>query len=113
MMSEENVEDQPGTPPPPAYESIHFAQGEEALPEVPRNGFIKNSSIQVSVSNPTKVGDSLTAYAVYTVSMKTTDPAYKKDQSIVVRRYSDFNGCVDVSRLFIRASSSSLCRRRR
>lgn len=90
MMSEENVEDQPETPPPPAYESIHFAQGEDALPEVPRNGFIKNSSIQVSVSNPTKVGDSLTAYAVYTVSMKTTDPAYKKDQSIVVRRYSDF-----------------------
>ena len=44
----------------------------------------------MSVTNPTKVGDGLTAYAVYTVSTKNDDPAYKKDQSIVVRRYSDF-----------------------
>ena len=88
-MSEENdarAEDAP----PPAYESIHFAADDDALPEVPRDGYVKTKTIEVSVTNPTKVGDGLTAYAVYTVSTKNKDPAYKKDESIVVRRYSDF-----------------------
>ena len=88
-MSEENdagAEDAP----PPAYESIHFAADADALPEVPRDGYVKTKTIEVSVTNPTKVGDGLTAYAVYTVSTKNKDPAYKKDESIVVRRYSDF-----------------------
>ena len=85
MMSEENdagAEDAP----PPAYESIHFAADADALPEVPRDGYVKTKTIEVSVTNPTKVGDGLTAYAVYTVSTKNKDPAYKKDESIVVRR---------------------------
>jgi len=95
MMSAENGETAVGTP-PPAYESIQFsrdADGADALPDVPRgdgSGFITNERVEVSVTNPTKVGDGLTAYAVYTVSTKNDDPAYKKDQSIVVRRYSDF-----------------------
>jgi Phox homology (PX) domain protein len=96
MMNAENGETAVGTPPPPAYESIQFsrdADGADALPDVPRgdgSGFITNERVEVSVTNPTKVGDGLTAYAVYTVSTKNDDPAYKKDQSIVVRRYSDF-----------------------
>ena len=96
MMSAENGETAVGTPPPPAYESIQFsrdADGADALPDVPRgdgSGFITNERVEVSVTNPTKVSDGLTAYAVYTVSTKNDDPAYKKDQSIVVRRYSDF-----------------------
>ena len=96
MMSAENGETAVGTPPPPAYESIQFSRdgdGADALPDVPRgdgSGFITNERVEVSVTNPTKVGDGLTAYAVYTVSTKNDDPAYKKDQSIVVRRYSDF-----------------------
>ena len=42
-MSEENdagAEDAP----PPAYESIHFAADADALPEVPRDGYVKTKN---------------------------------------------------------------------
>ena len=95
MMSAENGETAVGTPPPPAYESIQFSRdgdGADALPDAEGDGsgFITNERVEVSVTNPPRSGDGLTAYAVYTVSTKNDDPAYKKDQSIVVRRYSDF-----------------------
>jgi len=92
MMKADNGDDRDAVAPaaPPAYESIHFESSNSGLPDVPRDEFAKNASIAVSVTNPTKVGDGLSAYAVYTVSTKTSDAAYKKSEMIVVRRYSDF-----------------------
>ena len=83
---------------PPAYDSIHehAVETSETLPDVPRGGSggqRMRAPIDVTVTNPTKVGDGLAAYAVYTVSAKKTTAdatGYKKDESIVVRRYSDF-----------------------
>ena len=91
MMQADNWDDRDAAAPaaPPAYESINFESSNSGLPDVPRDEFAKNASIAVSVTNPTKVGDGLSAYAVYTVSTKTSDAAYKKSEMIVVRRYSD------------------------
>lgn len=86
---------------PPAYESVSLrAEEDDVLPDVPRGrsraapggGAASAVPIEVTVTNPTKVGDGLTAYAVYTVSSKKRGEvsAYKRDESIVVRRYSDF-----------------------
>lgn len=48
--------------------------------------------MEISVSNPSKVGDGMGAYMVYKVSTKTNIPEYKKKNLSVSRRFSDFLG---------------------
>lgn len=72
------------------YESIYFVEDVDVLLEVLWDGYVKMKMIEVSVTNSIKVGDGLTAYAVYMVSIKNKDLVYKKDEFIVVRRYFDF-----------------------
>ncbi|OCF57101.1 hypothetical protein L486_05960 [Kwoniella mangroviensis CBS 10435] len=45
---------------------------------------------QITVSDPTKVGDPVRGYTVYTVRTSTTSPHYRKGNSSVLRRFSDF-----------------------
>ncbi|XP_060563451.1 sorting nexin-2-like isoform X1 [Ruditapes philippinarum] len=48
--------------------------------------------MEIKVVEPHKVGDGMGAYVVYKVITKTTIPAYKKAELIVIRRFSDFLG---------------------
>ncbi|XP_052270578.1 sorting nexin-2-like isoform X4 [Dreissena polymorpha] len=49
-------------------------------------------TIDITVVEPHKVGDGMGAYVVYKVITKTTIPAFRKNELIVVRRFSDFLG---------------------
>ncbi|KAG8914906.1 Vacuolar protein sorting-associated protein 5 [Tulasnella sp. 417] len=44
----------------------------------------------ITVGDPQKVGDPLSAHIVYTVHTRTTSPAFSKSTFSVLRRYSDF-----------------------
>ena len=46
--------------------------------------------LDITVSNPEKVGDGMGAYILYSVTTKTTIPAFKSPESSVRRRFSDF-----------------------
>jgi len=45
---------------------------------------------QISVGDPTRVGDPVRGYTVYTVRTRTTSPHYRKGEFSVLRRFSDF-----------------------
>ncbi|KAF6025586.1 SNX1 [Bugula neritina] len=49
-------------------------------------------NIEISVNNPSKVGDGMNAYMVYQVNTVTSIPAFQKSQFSVKRRFSDFLG---------------------
>lgn len=51
--------------------------------------------LDISVSDPQKIGDGMGAYVVYKVSTKTNLPYYKKKGFSVSRRFSDFLGLHD------------------
>ena len=46
--------------------------------------------LEISVSNPEKVGDGMSAYVLYTITTRTTMPAFKSPETSVRRRFSDF-----------------------
>ncbi|KAK7496822.1 hypothetical protein BaRGS_00011802 [Batillaria attramentaria] len=48
--------------------------------------------ISITVTEPQKVGDGMSAYMVYRVVTKTTNPAFRKPELSVPRRFSDFLG---------------------
>ncbi|XP_067932075.1 sorting nexin-2-like isoform X2 [Watersipora subatra] len=54
-----------------------------------------NFNIEITVTNPTKVGDGMNAYMVYQVNTLTNIPAFGKSQFSVKRRFSDFLGLHD------------------
>ncbi|KLT39453.1 Vps5-domain-containing protein [Cutaneotrichosporon oleaginosum] len=45
---------------------------------------------QITVSDPTKIGDPVRGHVVYTVRTKTTSPHYRRGDFSVLRRFSDF-----------------------
>ena len=47
-------------------------------------------NLQVEVVSPEVRGEGSKRYVVYTVKMKSSLPVYQKNESTVVRRYSDF-----------------------
>ncbi|XP_064618772.1 sorting nexin-2-like isoform X2 [Lineus longissimus] len=49
-------------------------------------------TLSVSISDPIKVGDGMGAYMTYKVTTMTTIPAFKKPETSVMRRFSDFLG---------------------
>lgn len=46
--------------------------------------------LEITVSHPEKVGDGMGAYILYSITSKTTSPAFKKPETTVRRRFSDF-----------------------
>lgn len=46
--------------------------------------------LDVTVSHPEKIGDGMSAYIVYSITTKTTMPAFKSPETTVRRRFSDF-----------------------
>ncbi|KAI5615453.1 sorting nexin 1 [Silurus asotus] len=51
-----------------------------------------NFDLNISVTNPEKVGDGMNAYMAYRVSTQTTLPMFRSKQFTVRRRFSDFLG---------------------
>ncbi|ORY25951.1 Vps5 C terminal like-domain-containing protein [Naematelia encephala] len=45
---------------------------------------------QIAVGDPTRMGDPVRGYTVYTVRTRTTSPHYRKSEFSVLRRFSDF-----------------------
>ncbi|CAF0998187.1 unnamed protein product [Adineta ricciae] len=52
----------------------------------------KDNDIEITVSDPTKVGDGMSSYMTYRITTKTTLPIFKKSEFSVNRRFSDFLG---------------------
>ncbi|XP_055956342.1 sorting nexin-2 [Patella vulgata] len=52
-------------------------------------------TIDIRVTDPHKVGDGMSAYIAYKVLTRTTIPAFRKAELMVVRRFSDFLGLHD------------------
>ncbi|CAF3408984.1 unnamed protein product [Rotaria sp. Silwood1] len=50
------------------------------------------NNIEITVSDPTKVGDGMSSYLTYRITTKTTLPMFKKSEFSVQRRFSDFLG---------------------
>lgn len=50
------------------------------------------SQIQITVSEPHKIGEGMVSYMVYTVTTKTTLPYFRRQSLSVDRRFSDFLG---------------------
>lgn len=79
---------------------VHPIQDELASPQSPpqhsplrspnRNRLLSQPLFQISISDPTKVGDPVRGYIVYTVTTRTTSPHYKRGEFSVLRRFSDF-----------------------
>ncbi|TXT16015.1 hypothetical protein VHUM_00518 [Vanrija humicola] len=64
---------------------------EGSLPGSPRRSKLLSTPVfQITVSNPTKVGDPVRGHVVYTVQTKTTSPHYRRGEFSVLRRFSDF-----------------------
>ena len=47
---------------------------------------------EITVSNPEKIGDGMSAYIAYSIVTKTSMPSFKNPESTVKRRFSDFLG---------------------
>ncbi|OCF46000.1 hypothetical protein I317_00088 [Kwoniella heveanensis CBS 569] len=56
----------------------------------PRKKLSSVPVFQITVGDPTKVGDPVRGYTVYTVKTQTTSPHYRKGSFSVLRRFSDF-----------------------
>ncbi|GFN75319.1 sorting nexin-2 [Plakobranchus ocellatus] len=48
--------------------------------------------IDIKITDTLKMGDGMSAYVVYKVVSKTSNPAFRRPESVVLRRFSDFLG---------------------
>nr|XP_054756130.1 sorting nexin-2-like [Lytechinus pictus] len=48
--------------------------------------------IEITITEPQKMGDGMSSYMAYKVTTKTSDPSFKKSEIGVMRRFSDFLG---------------------
>ncbi|GFS06274.1 sorting nexin-2 [Elysia marginata] len=48
--------------------------------------------IDIKITDTLKMGDGMSAYVVYKITSKTSNPAYRRPESTVLRRFSDFLG---------------------
>ncbi|RUS79550.1 hypothetical protein EGW08_012680 [Elysia chlorotica] len=48
--------------------------------------------IDIKITDTLKMGDGMSAYLVYKITTKTSNPAFRRPESIVLRRFSDFLG---------------------
>ncbi|KAL1413158.1 Vacuolar protein sorting-associated protein vps5 [Vanrija albida] len=88
---EAEPEPEPAVPSPTGSGPSRVQAREGSLPGSPRRSKLLSTPVfQISVSNPTKVGDPVRGHVVYTVNTKTTSPHYRRGEFSVLRRFSDF-----------------------
>ena len=90
----ESAAAQPPAPPPPPYESVVLEDPAPAssspAPPSPSPSPSPSGDITVEVTAPVKVGEGMSAYAAYGVTVQTTLPSFASETSNVTRRFSDF-----------------------
>lgn len=76
----------------PTQYSSGPSRARESTPGTPgrRSKLLNTPVFQITVSDPTKVGDPVRGHVVYTVRTKTTSPHYRRGEFSVLRRFSDF-----------------------
>lgn len=62
----------------------------ESLEEVETESY--DHFLEITVTEPQKVGDGMGSYMAYKVTTKTNLPKFRKNQFSVMRRFSDFLG---------------------
>lgn len=62
----------------------------QSLEEVDTESY--DQFIEISVTDPQKIGDGMGSYIAYKVTTKTNMPKFRKNQFSVIRRFSDFLG---------------------
>jgi sorting nexin-1/2 len=62
----------------------------QRTPGSSRSKLLNTPVFQISVGDPTKVGDPVRGHIVYTVRTRTTSPHYRKGEFSVLRRFSDW-----------------------
>ena len=91
-------------PKPPPAQSVPFSlassiseppKPETKVPSAPPPAINTASQIEITVSEPAKIGEGMSSYMVYTVSTKTTLPYFRRQSLSVHRRFSDFLGLHD------------------
>lgn len=70
--------------------SRSLLQSTQSLEEVETESY--DQFLEISVTEPQKVGDGMGSYIAYKVLTKTNMPLFRKNQFIVMRRFSDFLG---------------------
>ncbi|KAL7423001.1 Vacuolar protein sorting-associated protein vps5 [Cryptotrichosporon argae] len=79
----------------PSSSSVATTDGAETV-TTPSTGTPRRSKLlstpvfQITVGDPTKVGDPVRGHVVYTVRTRTTSPHYRRGDMAVLRRFSDF-----------------------
>lgn len=84
------LDDVPIEKEPPKEEKKEEPKKDEAEEEEQESG--DTYDMEITITDPQKVGDGMGAYMRYTVITKTTDPAFKSSDMSVPRRFSDFLG---------------------
>lgn len=80
----------------PSNQNIPSSEGPGTVPSKPAPPATNTASqIEISVSEPHKIGEGMSSYMVYTVSTKTTLPYFRRQSLSVHRRFSDFLGLHD------------------
>ncbi|GIY59425.1 sorting nexin-1 [Caerostris extrusa] len=82
----------PITTSPPAEMKLSEPPKPQARKTIKNGEEQEDTFLDISVSDPQKIGDGMSAYVVYKVSTKTNLPYYKKKGFSVSRRFSDFLG---------------------
>ncbi|XP_055941459.1 sorting nexin-2-like isoform X2 [Argiope bruennichi] len=77
---------------PPAEMKISDAPQPQPRKTANKSSEEEDTFLNISVSDPQKIGDGMGAYVVYKVHTKTNLPYYKKKGFSVSRRFSDFLG---------------------
>lgn len=80
---------QPEAPPPEPTPPKDEAPAEEEEEEEEGGDQFE---LEISISDPEKVGEGMGAYIAYNVTTKTSMPSFKSPQVTVRRRFSDFLG---------------------
>ncbi|GIY04492.1 sorting nexin-1 [Caerostris darwini] len=89
---EEFNKSSPITTSPPAEMKLSEPPKPQARKTIKNGEEQEDTFLDISVSDPQKIGDGMSAYVVYKVSTKTNLPYYKKKGFSVSRRFSDFLG---------------------
>ncbi|CAF2807375.1 unnamed protein product [Rotaria sp. Silwood2] len=73
----------------PTSKSVLSEPSTESKPVQKRS---REHTIEITVSDPTKVGEGMSSFLTYRITTKTTLPMFNKSEFSVLRRFSDFLG---------------------
>lgn len=85
-INDADADAEPGTP---VLSPVSLVR-ESGVGSPRRSKLLSTPVFQITVSDPTKIGDPVRGHVVYTVRTKTASPHYRRGEFSVLRRFSDF-----------------------